>query len=292
MPRRPESFALKSGFAETRRACREIAGFERPEEVGAGQKRDDALVGGGHAAPPHPRRAHACTPPIEAHRDSRGNMAPPSRCGAVLSGRAQRYSGGGGHAPRRADAYAHGAASMRSRALRPPIPSAVLGLALALVMTILTTIPSLAQECTLVPDDRNPTEKVMRCGDNLTVRAAPGTRYRVVDQKDKEMPKALQLDSGALMVEFQGTDTQKDFQILTPHAIAAVRGTKWVVEVTPSRSSTLVISGRVAVKRPQAEEIVVLGPGQGVDVTPGRGPLVVNRWAARRVRALLARFGE
>ena len=79
---------------------------------------------------------------------------------------------------------------------------------------------------------------------------------------------------------------------MTPNAIAAVRGTKWIVEVGPERTSTLVISGRVAVSRPRAEQTVVLRPGEGADVAPDDAPIVVKRWAEPRVRALLARFGE
>lgn len=170
------------------------------------------------------------------------------------------------------------------------VSAATLGVALWLA----TTMSAWAQggACTLIPDDRNPSEKIMRCGSDLVVRAAPGTRYHPVEQKNNETPRALQLDSGALMIEFHATDAQKDFQILTPHAIAAVRGTKWVVEVQPSRSSTLVISGEVAVRHLQADDAVKLGPGQGVDVSPGTSRLVVKRWARKRVRALLARFGE
>jgi FecR protein len=170
------------------------------------------------------------------------------------------------------------------------VSGATLGVALWLAATMSAGAQSGA--CTLVPDDRNPSEKIMRCGDDLVVRAAPGTRYHPVDQKNNETPKTLQLDSGALMIEFRATDAQKDFQILTPHAIAAVRGTKWVVEVVPSRSSTLVISGEVAVRHLRADDAVALGPGQGVDVSPGTRRLVVKRWPSKRVQVLLARFGE
>ncbi len=160
-------------------------------------------------------------------------------------------------------------------------------------MWLTATAPAFAQsgECRLVADDRNPSEKIMRCGDNLVVREAPGTRYHPVDQQEKEQPKALRLDAGALMIEFHPSDTRKNLQILTPHAIAAVRGTKWVVDVGPARTSTLVISGEVAVGRPHAAPSVVLKPGEGADISPGTGAITAKRWPRKRVRALLARFG-
>ena len=146
--------------------------------------------------------------------------------------------------------------------------------------------------CRLIPDDRNPSQKILRCGDELEVRQAPGTRFRSLGQRGSAPPQALELDDGALLIEFHPGSTLKNFQILTPHAVATVRGTRWAVEVNRMRSSTLVLSGQVAVARRRSNASVVLGPGDGVDVTPGTDPLMVKRWAEARVRALLARFGE
>jgi hypothetical protein len=155
-----------------------------------------------------------------------------------------------------------------------------------------TAAMSQSGQCALVADDRNPTEQILRCGDDLVVRTAPGTRYQPVDQQGTELPKALRLDAGALMIEFHPSDAHKNFQILTPQAIAAVRGTKWVVEVRSATTSTLVLVGEVAVARPNATQTVVLKPGQGADISAGRGPIAAKRWPKARVQALLARFGE
>ena len=91
--------------------------------------------------------------------------------------------------------------------------------------------------------------------------------------------------------EFTPTEQQKDFQITTPHAIAAVRGTRWVVDVTPKQSSTLVLAGAVEVRRLRAAKGALLRVGEGADVGPANGPVVVKRWGKKRVDALLARFG-
>jgi ferric-dicitrate binding protein FerR (iron transport regulator) len=170
----------------------------------------------------------------------------------------------------------------------------VLGAVGCISIWIAATVSAVSQsgECGLVADHRNPTERILRCGDDLVVRTAHGTRYYPIDQHGKEPPTALRLDAGALMIEFHPRDAQKNFQILTPHAIAAVRGTKWVVDVHPTRTSTLVISGAVAVARLHAEPPVVLKPGEGADISSGTGPIAAKRWPRKRVRALLARFGE
>jgi hypothetical protein len=172
--------------------------------------------------------------------------------------------------------------------------SPVLALLAAIAMWACAASPAFSQghECELIPDNRNPSEKIMRCGDDLVVRSAPGTHYQPVEQRGNEQPNALRLDSGALMLELRPSVPPKDFQVLTPHAIAAVRGTKWIVEVRATRTSTLVLSGEVAVKRRRGEQTVVLHPGEGADVTRGTGSFTAKHWPRARVRALLARFGE
>jgi len=142
-------------------------------------------------------------------------------------------------------------------------------------------------ECSLVEDPHNAPEKILRCGDELSVRIARGTRYKLITREGQPLPSGAELDSDALMIE-----REKPFQILTPHAIAAVRGTKWAVEVKAKQSSTLVISGAVEVKRRDGKRTVTLKDGEGVDVARGGGPLEVKRWKKKRVRALLARFGQ
>ena len=159
---------------------------------------------------------------------------------------------------------------------------------------LLSTATARAQAgaCQLIADDRNPPEKILHCGGALEVRSAHQTDYHPADQAGNAPPNAIQLDSGALMIEFHPSKGRRHFQILTPNAIAAVRGTKWVVEVAPARTSTFVIAGRVAVSRPHGDQTVLLRPGEGADVTPDNGPIVVKRWAAPRVQTLLARFGQ
>ena len=178
---------------------------------------------------------------------------------------------------------------------RPRLASALLLGSLALSFAIATGAPTRGESgaCALIPDDRNPSERMLRCGDDLTIRAAPGTRYTLVDQQGQQPPKAAKLESGALLVEFKPSEKRRTFQILTPNAVAAVRGTKWAVEVDLEKSATLVVLGYVEVKRPDGTEGVLLRAGQGVDVTVGSaGPLLAKRWPKPRADALLARFGQ
>jgi ferric-dicitrate binding protein FerR (iron transport regulator) len=146
--------------------------------------------------------------------------------------------------------------------------------------------------CQLVPSERDPSEKILQCGDQLTVRPAHGTSYQPIFKRGQRLPSAIRLNSGALLIEFHPDSEQIEFQILTPLAIAAVRGTKWAMEVSAKRTSTLVLDGAVAVTSRALNQYVVLTAGQGVDISEGDTSLTPKQWGEARVRALLQRFGE
>jgi hypothetical protein len=146
--------------------------------------------------------------------------------------------------------------------------------------------------CALVPNERDPSERILKCGQQLTVQPARGTSYRPLYKAGQQLPAAIRLDRGALLIEFHPDRHPIEFQILTPLAIAAVRGTKWAMEVSPKRTSTLVLEGAVAVTSRRLNEYVVLTEGQGVDISEGDTTLTQKQWGEARVRALLSRFGE
>ncbi len=184
---------------------------------------------------------------------------------------------------------------MKSPSEKAPISfSRLMIAALPLSIWLCTPTSVLGQSsgCVLLPDGRNPSEKILRCGSNLTIRSAPNTSYRLTNPDNRRQPSGARLDSGALLIEFTPNEGQRDFRILTPQAITAVRGTRWAVEVRPSQTSTLVLSGSVEVTRRNSRRGAVLGPGEGVDVAAGTGPIVVKRWAQTRIDALMARFGQ
>jgi hypothetical protein len=154
-----------------------------------------------------------------------------------------------------------------------------------LVLAVVNGALAQPSGCTLVADDHNPSEKILRCGGDLTIRNTPGAKYKLMTKEGQSLPTGANLDSGALLIE--GT---REFQILTPHATAAVRGTKWAVQVIPKQTSALVISGVVEVTR--GKQKASLRAGEGVDVSAGAGPIQVKRWKKKRVKALLAGFGQ
>jgi ferric-dicitrate binding protein FerR (iron transport regulator) len=149
-----------------------------------------------------------------------------------------------------------------------------------------------AGACALIPNDKMPSEKMLQCGDSLTVRAAEGARYQPLYKKGDPLPVGIRLNDGALLIEFQPARWGQGFQILTPLAIAAVRGTEWAVDVAKARTSVLVIDGAVGVTNRRLNQYVIVTEGEGVDITPADTSTVQKTWSEARKRALLARFGE
>ncbi len=150
-----------------------------------------------------------------------------------------------------------------------------------------------AQEvgCQLQPAG-SPTRQVLRCPDGATIEAEPGADFTLLDRNQDGQADAAALRSRALLVDVQARSRKRGFQVLTPQAIAAVRGTRWAVDVSGTKTSVFVLNGRVAVRRANARSGVELGPGEGVDVEAGAPTaLTVSRWPMARVNALLGRFG-
>jgi ferric-dicitrate binding protein FerR (iron transport regulator) len=134
--------------------------------------------------------------------------------------------------------------------------------------------------------------QIMRCADGVTITAEGGARFNLVDRNRDGRPDAVSLRNKAVLVDVDGARRSQGFQVLTPQAIAAVRGTRWAVDVKNGTTAVFVVRGRVAVGRVASRQTVILSVGEGVDVTAGSGPLTVHRWPPARAAALLARLGQ
>lgn len=134
--------------------------------------------------------------------------------------------------------------------------------------------------------------QTLQCEGGVTIIAENGAQYMLGDANHDGRIDSVELSSKALLLDFQRKAGGRKFQVNTPQAIAAVRGTRWAVDVADGKTSVFVVNGRVNVgRRSGADRQVVLGPGEGVDVEP-TAPLIVKRWAPARVSALMARLGQ
>jgi hypothetical protein len=169
------------------------------------------------------------------------------------------------------------------------------GVAPALLAFALCTGDGSAQSpksgCALQPVGGT-SRQLLRCQGGLTIVAESGARYTLVDRNRDGRADAARLQSKALLLDFPAGSSGAGFQVSTPQAIAAVRGTKWAVDVAAGKTSVFVVRGAVAVQRPTGSAGVMLNPGEGVDVEEGTGALTVKRWPRARVSALMARFGQ
>ncbi len=149
--------------------------------------------------------------------------------------------------------------------------------------------PAANASCTASPSAAG--TQTWRCGSGITIVAENGARFELKDANRDGRIDAVELSSKALLVDVPRKPGGTPFKVLTPQAIAAVRGTKWAVDAADAKTSVFVTNGRVGVIRRAGGRGVVLGPGEGVDVE-ATGPLTVKTWGQPRVDALMARLGQ
>jgi len=160
---------------------------------------------------------------------------------------------------------------------------------LFLVTGVATAQPAANMGCSL--ENPTSTAQTLRCGGGVTIVAENGARFTLLDRDGNGRVDSVELSSKALLLEVPKKAGGNRFEVMTPQAIAAVRGTKWAVDTTEGKSSVFVVNGRVSVARRAGANRVVLGPGEGVDVE-ATGALTVKLWPPARVAALLARLAQ
>jgi hypothetical protein len=143
--------------------------------------------------------------------------------------------------------------------------------------------------CTSAPTAQG--TQTLHCPTAITIVAESGAKFELRDRNRDGHVDSVELSNKALLLEVPKKPGRTRFDVVTPQAIAAVRGTKWAVDAEGAKTSVFVVDGRVSVARPAGRGSVVLGAGDGVDVEPS-GELIVKRWPPARVTALMARLGQ
>jgi hypothetical protein len=143
-------------------------------------------------------------------------------------------------------------------------------------------IVSNAGKAQIVLDDGT----IISVGENSRVRIAAHERTA------NAAATRVGLVSGALRLFVAKMTPAGKFEVETETAIAAVRGTDWVIEATPEQTSVAIVSGVVAVsgRDGNAQATVVLDARrQGTDVRRGNPPTPVREWGAQRFSDTLSR---
>ena len=96
-----------------------------------------------------------------------------------------------------------------------------------------------------LPENSTTTAQTLRCEGGVTIVAENGARYILQDRDGNGRVDSAELSSKALLLEVPKRPSAKRFQVTTPQAIAAVRGTKWAVDAVEDKTSVFVVNGRV-----------------------------------------------
>ena len=133
--------------------------------------------------------------------------------------------------------------------------------------------------------------QTLQCETSITIVTEDGAKFELRDRNRDGHVDSVELSNKALLVEVPRKSGGNQFNVVTPQAIAAVRGTKWAVDASDGKTSVFVVDGSVNVTRPAGGDEVVLKPGDGVDVEAS-GKLIVKRWPPERIKALMTRLGR
>ncbi|UES56211.1 iron dicitrate transport regulator FecR [Roseibium aggregatum] len=136
---------------------------------------------------------------------------------------------------------------------------------------------------------QDPPRTVFQCANGLVIEAEAASAFNIDTAAGATRPEDVDLETDALLIEVE--PGSGPFQVRTPHAIAAVRGTIYAVDVGPERTSVFVLRGHVSVSRPDGSDTVLLAAGEGADVAPGL-PFAPATWSAERAAGLMSRFGQ
>lgn len=144
--------------------------------------------------------------------------------------------------------------------------------------------------CTSAPSPAQ--TQTLTCNGGVTIIVESGARFTLLDRDRNGRVDGINLQSKAVFVSAPKQKSGRRFEVMTPQAIAAVRGTEWAVDAEGAKTSVFVQTGRVGVRRTTTADSVTLGPGEGVDVDATTTPLQVRQWGAPRIAALMARLGR
>lgn len=125
------------------------------------------------------------------------------------------------------------------------------------------------------------TRLTLTCPDGLEVVLGPDSTLTVSGLLDGvERPFGLRLMDGIAGFLF-GKTGGDGVQIRTPSAVAAVRSTEWAMRVQDRATAVFARDGTVFVAA--SDQIVMLKPGDGIDVTSAGVPGPIKQWGQGRI---------
>lgn len=128
----------------------------------------------------------------------------------------------------------------------------------------------------------------IRLDDGTVFSVAGGTSVTVADRAAPDRERLSLTDGLVRAVVDPGTP----FTVTTPTAVAAVRGTDWMIEADDANTTAVfVFTGTVTVRAAgRPDDQVVLTEGGGTDVAAGAAPTAPMLWGQARIDRFLARL--
>jgi hypothetical protein len=130
--------------------------------------------------------------------------------------------------------------------------------------------------------------------DGTIVSIGENTRLRLsmYQSTANDLTTRLDILSGVLRAFVARVVASGRFEIESETAVAAVRGTDWLVDITSKGTAVAVISGTVAVSGRVGQNpatVLLDAPGRGTDVDSSGQPTAPHPWGAQRFATTLAR---
>jgi hypothetical protein len=108
------------------------------------------------------------------------------------------------------------------------------------------------------------------------------------DARQQTRSGRLAVTWGIFRAIFKGMLSPSTVEVITPTAVAAIRGTDLMGEVTADATAIVVLEGEVAVSnvRPMVRGLSTLTPGMGTTVRADEAPSTPTRWSESRIEGL------
>lgn len=159
----------------------------------------------------------------------------------------------------------------------------------AALFWIMAAWVQVAQSCETANSETIPPRQIISCGNAVTIEREPTADLRITKHPNSPAPRVIQVQGGAILIKV--LPGQAATQVRTPHAIATVRGTTYIVDAAAEQTSVFVLEGGVDVKRTNDASTFKLNAGEGADASLDE-PISVGKWGVDRAEELLARFGR
>jgi len=160
---------------------------------------------------------------------------------------------------------------------------------LAVVFGVTLFCPQAAQACEINAAENAPERQVIACGEAVVIERERAAQLEITKRPNADAPRVIDVQGGAILINI--SPGQAPTQVRTPHAIATVRGTTYIVDAGDEVTSVFVLEGAVTVRRTIDASTVTLTAGEGADVSLN-APVITQDWEPARAEALLARFGR